>query len=81
MSIIVMIDGTIRDTKDAEVYRRHELFRRNHKGQAFILYADDFEMLNPLGAVKGVRKLCCICWVCASLGMEHRFKLDNVKVP
>lgn len=77
----MLSDGSVRDIKDGTLFREHELFRMHRKGQAFVLYADDFELLNPLGAVKGLRKLCCVYWVVANLGMEHRCQLDNVKVP
>ena len=52
-------DGKMRDFCDGELFKpgHHPLFSVNNKAVQILMYYDDFEVANPLGAKATVHKL------------------------
>ena len=50
-------DGVMRDICDGEFVRNHPIFSQHSHALQFLLYYDDIEVCNPLGAKAGKHKL------------------------
>ena len=50
-------DGVLRDYCDGMWFKKNEIFLRHPNALQIILYYDDIEVANPLGAKAGVHKL------------------------
>ena len=50
-------DGVLRDFCDANFIKSHNLFNTHPDTLQFILFYDDIEVANPLGAKAGIHKL------------------------
>ena len=50
-------DGIMRDFCDASFVRSHHVFTSHPNALQFVLYYDDIEVANPLGAKAGAHKL------------------------
>ncbi len=50
-------DGYISDYCDATFFKSHEMFRKNNNELQLIMYFDEIEVCNPLGAQRGIHKL------------------------
>ena len=50
-------DGVMRDFCDAYHVKSHPIFSSHQNALQFILFYDDIEVANPLGAKAGVHKL------------------------
>lgn len=77
--------GEIKDLDDGLVARMHpHLMRPATDAEsedlriALIMNADDVEVCNPLGTARGEHKECGIQAAVANLGIDERFKMDNI---
>lgn len=59
-------DGVLRDFCDASFIKSHLVFNTHPDALQFILFYDDIEVANPLGAKAGVHKLGAI-WLLGSM--------------
>ena len=50
-------DGVLRDFCDANFVKTHPVFKTHPDALQFILFYDDIEVANPLGAKAGIHKL------------------------
>ena len=50
-------DGVLRDFCDANFFKAHPVFKAHPNALQFILFYDDIEVANPLGAKAGIHKL------------------------
>ncbi len=50
-------DGTMRDICDGQFVKQHPVFTSHPNSLLFVLYYDDIEVANPLGAKAGNHKL------------------------
>ena len=50
-------DGILEDFCDEEYFKEHQVFKVHPNALQFILYYDDIEVANPLGAKSGVHKI------------------------
>ena len=72
------------DISDGEVLRSHAQLGESADRSdgsvrlAFILYYDDLEVVNPLGAFHGRHKLGMFYWALVNTAVEHRMALHNM---
>ena len=50
-------EGIVKDLRDGSVYRNNRFFQENRDAIPIILFADEFEVANPLGAGKVRHKI------------------------
>ena len=50
-------DGYLRDYRDGQLFKEHPLFSNDNQALQLIIYFDEVEVANPLGAHRGVHKL------------------------
>ncbi len=62
----------LRDIRDGEAYRNNPFFRDNPGALGIILYSDEVEICNPLGASKGVHKVLNIYMTLAEIPKHDR---------
>lgn len=74
------IDGVYSDIRDGFLFRTHTIFKNDSFAFCFILYADDFELLNPIGQCKGVQKLTVFYWQLVNLHPSKRVLKQNIQV-
>ena len=58
-------DNVMKDFCDVEFWKTHSVFKKYTGALQFILYYDDIEVSNPLGAKAGMHKLGTHNHVCA----------------
>ncbi|RLU16140.1 hypothetical protein DMN91_011899 [Ooceraea biroi] len=71
-------DGTIRTILDGSYYRSHKIFKRDKKALSIIVYYDDVEFANPLGAK--TRKLSIFYWTLGNVYPELRSSLRSINL-
>ncbi|XP_046852978.1 uncharacterized protein LOC124446190 [Xenia sp. Carnegie-2017] len=76
------LDGNMRDFSDGEQFNpgRHPLFSVNHKALQILLYYDDFEVANPLGAKATVHKLGGFYWILGNIHPKYRSSLKMLNL-
>lgn len=62
----------LRDIKDGDAYRSNPFFQENPDALGIILYSDEVEICNPLGAAKGVHKILNIYMTLAEIPKHDR---------
>ena len=50
-------DEAMRDFCDAQLWKTHTVFQKHPKALQFVVYYDEIEVANPLGAKAGIHKL------------------------
>ena len=74
------------DLPDGERFRNHPELGDNADRSdgslrlAFILYYDDVEVVNPIGAFHGKHKLGLFYWTLVNLSQERRMSLRNMNL-
>lgn len=69
-----------RTVLDGSFYQNNDFLRRNKNGLAIILYYDDLEVVNPLGANTTKRKLAIFYWTLANIYPKVRSTLKTVNL-
>ena len=65
-------DGLISDYCDGSLYQSHNLFKTRKDALQLVLYFDEIEVCNPLGAQRGIHKLGMFYYMIANLRPELR---------
>ena len=71
-------EGTYRDISDGSYFRRHPLFSKKKYALQILLYFDEFETANPLGAKKGIHKLGAVYFTLKNLPAKFNSVLMNI---
>lgn len=71
-------DTAISSIVQAELWREYQLLFYNKCTFPVYLYADDFEIGNPLGSHAGIHKLCGVYFSLACLPPEYASLLENI---
>jgi hypothetical protein len=70
-------DEMLRDLKDGAAWENNEFFQENKDALCIILYSDELELENPLGASKGKQKVLNIYMTLAEIPKHLRSKTEN----
>jgi len=73
-------NNVYRTVLDGSFYQNNDFFRRNRNALAIILYYDDLEVINPLGANTKKHKLAMFYWTLANIYPEVRSTLKIVNL-
>lgn len=71
-------EGTYKDINDGLYFRRHPLFSTKKHALQILLFFDEFETANPLGAKKGVHKLGAVYFTLKNLPPKLNSVLMNI---
>jgi len=74
------VEGVYSDIRDGSLFREHVIFKNDLFAFCFMLYADDFELLNPIGQCKGVQKLTVFYWQLVNLHPSKRVLRHNIQI-
>jgi hypothetical protein len=66
-------DGMLHDVKDGAFWRDSEYFKNNREALAIMVYSDELEVCNPLGASKGKQKIMNIYITLAEIPKQLRY--------
>ena len=72
--------GVIKDVKDGENYRNNEFFKNNPTAVPIILFMDELEVVNPLGAGKSKHKIQCTYWTTLDVIPALRCKVKSIQL-
>ena len=73
--------GMYTDIRDGYLFRTHTIFKiDSFLTLALIIYADDFELLNPIGQKKGFHKVTVFYWQLVNLHPSVRVLKENIQV-
>ncbi len=67
----------LHDIKDGSAYQNNSYFKENPEALGIMLYSDEVEICNPLGAAKGAHKLLNVYMTLAEIPKRERAKVDN----
>jgi len=73
-------NNVYRTVLDGSFYQNNDFFRRNRNALAIILYYDNLEVVNPLGANTKKHKLAMFYWTLANIYPEVRSTLKTVNL-
>ncbi|XP_018369457.1 PREDICTED: uncharacterized protein LOC108765282, partial [Trachymyrmex cornetzi] len=73
-------NNVYRTVLDGSSYQNNDFFRKNRNAIAIILFYDDLEVVNPLGANIKKHKLAMFYWTLANIYPEVRSTLKNVNL-
>jgi hypothetical protein len=62
----------LHDIKDGTTYQNNSYFKENPEALGIMLYSDELEICNPLGAAKGVHKLLNVYMTLAEIPKRDR---------
>lgn len=71
-------EGIYKDINDGLYFRRHPLFSKKKHALQILVYFDEFEKANPLGAKKGIHKLGAVYFTLKNLPPKFNSALMNI---
>ena len=72
--------GVIKDVKDGLTYRTNKFFTENPEAVPIILFADELEVVNPLGAGKTKHKIQCCYYTTVDIIPPLRCKVKSTQL-
>ena len=72
--------GIIKDVKDGENFRNNQFFQKNPTAVPIILFMDELEVVNPLGAGKCKHKIQCTYWTTLDVIPALRCKVKSIQL-
>ena len=72
--------GIIKDIRDGEVYRGSQFWNDNPEAEGLILFSDELEVVNPLGAAKTKHRLNMSYYTLVNMQPQLRTKVKSVQL-
>lgn len=73
-------DGDLRDVTDGSYLMQHEFVKSHPNALLFLLYTDDFEIVNPIGSHRKKHKVTAFYWTLLNIPVQHRSKLSAIQL-
>lgn len=73
-------DGFLQDIVDGSLFKTHPLFSVHQSALQLILYSDEIEICNPLGAHASVNKLLMFYYTLGNIDPKFRSKLPAIRL-
>ena len=72
--------GYIKDVRDGSNFRNNTFFKENPDAVPIILFQDELEVVNPLGAGKSKHKIQCTYWTTYEIVPALRTKVKSIQL-
>ena len=73
-------EGIIKDVRDGSVLRQNSFFRMNPSAIPILLFQDELEVANPLGAGKVKHKINCTYYTLLTIQPQLRTKVQSIQL-
>ena len=73
-------EGVFKDTRDGSCFQTNEFFKTNPDAVALVVFVDELEVVNPLGAAKTKHKINCTYYTCLNIQPALRSKVHSIQL-